>query len=122
MRHLWRITSALLVALLVVWTGASVFAYDLSDNCPGGHCDSRLVANNGVHHSGQDLAVLGADHDHYAGGSAHGQCDPSLCQVLAFSPQLSVVMFSQTVTVLEWRVAQLSALLEPDFPDRPPNL
>jgi len=117
-----RITSGILVALLVFVTGLSSAAHGAVNDCTGGHCDAQAMAMPaGAHHvdhasSGPGGGVpLGHD------SASHEGCGPYLCHVLALSIHQLAATVGQAGIVLGWPVARLSALKEPDGLDRPPN-
>lgn len=117
-----RITSMVLVSLLVLMTGLGGAAHALSNDCANGHCDDHVTVNATEHHAGHlpgkatDSGPLGSN------GMEHDECNPFLCNVLALTLASSEAVFDQSEAALAWQVSGLAALEEPDNPDRPPNL
>ena len=90
----------------------------MSQNCAGGHCEDHLSKSVDAHYA--DHAST-EDIQHDPDDMTHEGCNPFLCHVLALTSQYSEAEFEHSETVLGWQVVHLSALEEPDNPDRPPN-
>ncbi len=115
------ITSTLLVLVLTLLTGVSSVAHGLPTDCGGGHCDYHMTMIAKENHVGHGQLEPMGGVLHGSNGLMHDECNPFLCNVLALAlPPLEAV-FDQSEAALAWHVTGLSALKEPDNPDRPPN-
>lgn len=115
------ITSALLICTLVLMTGLSATAHAMSPDCVDGDCDTHMAMPSDAHHTMGTEAEEGGS-SHLSDETEHDGCNPYLCNVLAFSPQVSATDFTSSRTNIIWQVAQFSGLEKPDNLDRPPNL
>ncbi len=115
------ITATLLVVLLGLMTGLGDRAHAMLENCNGGPCVYHLHTSVVEHNADHASVTLSEGSQHDPGSATNGGCNPFLCNVLALKMQNSATNPDQSDTVLAWQVTNLSALNEPDNPDRPPN-
>ena len=123
MKSLRRITSAVLVALLVIVAGLSSTGHAMSKGCMVGHFDDQMVVLHPTHGVNQapleetSPASWPASND-----TDHDGCNPLLCNAHALTPQASVARCASFETVLAWQVVHVHAPEHAETPDRPPNI
>ena len=122
MGDIWRITSALLVALLLVMSGAGLSAHGRAAPCSSAHCSMAISEPDALDQADQIAVHQGhpaADQNGFL--IPQGGCDLSLCHGLMASLPPAVVISQQIEVPVAWRVARDLPLTEPDTPDRPPS-
>lgn len=116
-----RITSLILVALLVFMTGLGGKAHALSQEHANAHCGTHMIVPVAEHHVGYALEEATDSVSNGSSGQQHAECNPILCNALALMLCSSEVAFDHSEAVLAWQVTGFATLDEPDNPDRPPN-
>ncbi len=122
MNAIRRAISVLVISVLCIWLGLGSTAHALSTGCIGGECggDADLAVEN--LHFGHATVMMAKDVPQDPDSAPTDGCGPLLCKVFLLNTQRLVAKFDQTDIVLVWQLRQLSALEEPETPDRPPNL
>ena len=113
---LQRMISVVLAVILVLLTGFASVAHDMPLNCNDGHCDEVQSSERSPH-----LDRLSPTGHHETDGADHDGCNPFLCNLMLLASETSDASPDQFEQVLNWQVSELSALREPEHPDRPPN-
>lgn len=110
--------TAFLLVLTVLMTGLAGVAHALSSSCLAMPCDTHMSGPAGpsdvVPDAGERPASPG---DHMADDG----CNPSICHALALAAQPPKTDAAPPPGARGWQVGHLSALQEPEHPDRPPN-
>lgn len=122
MKAIRHATSVLVIAVLCVSLGLGSAAHALSTGCIGGHCGDYTDVSVDKLHLGHTPIMLAKDAPQEPDSTATEGCNLLLCSALLPWSLRPVAKIDPSETVLVWQIGQLSALEEPETPDRPPNL
>ncbi|WP_299669360.1 hypothetical protein [uncultured Ruegeria sp.] len=106
---------------LILFVGLGSVVHALPNECVGGRCIDHMATSVEVQHANDVSAAHNEDGKHEPDSAADEGCNPSLCNVLAFTAPASETKLNQAAVVLALQVKSLSKLNEPDNPDKPPN-
>lgn len=118
-----HITSALLVAMMVLLPGLGGTAHAMTKECAAGHCDDQVSAQNRRDQVGHaETTISAGDVTLVPSMADHDGCNPYLCQALVLVVPTAMTLFMQFDTVVAWPTLRPHAVARVDTPDRPPNL
>lgn len=116
-----RLTSALLIAALSLFSGLTSPAHAMLGQCESGHCEQHRHFGT-IAHPGDSAAAYARDGS-APGGEAvtSGGCRQMLCFPLMLPAQYKIKTFLFAEMDLTGREAHLNSLADPGIPERPPN-